>query len=138
MENYSRAVKKAWKYLQYRFFRLVFFFSYNFSLRKSLLNFQKKTYWAASASSSGTMLFLLTEPRRAIFGETAGAVIRSSVKVNYCQNIDNFIYCMTKPITKVAFQFWYQYHNYFLPKPSVLYQNLCFFLFLSKLKKKQA
>ena len=61
----------------------------NLSHRKSLLNFQKKTYWAASASSSGTILFLLTEPRRAMFGETAGAVIRSSVMINYCQNFDN-------------------------------------------------
>ena len=55
-------------------------------LRKQKL--KKTTYWAASASSSGTMLFLLTEPRRAIFGEIAGAVISSSVKINYCQNID--------------------------------------------------
>ena len=58
-------------------------------LRKQKL--KKTTYWAASASSSGTMLFLLTEPRRAIFGEIAGAVISSSVKIDYCQNIDNFV-----------------------------------------------
>ena len=48
----------------------------------------KKTYCVSSASSSGTMLPLLTEPRRDIFGVTAGAVIRSSVKINHCQNID--------------------------------------------------
>ena len=53
--------------------------------------FFKKTYWAARASSSGTILFLLTEPRLAIFGEIAGAVIRSSVKINYYQNLDIFV-----------------------------------------------
>ena len=107
-------------------------FHVTFFHRRSLLNL-KKTYWASSASSSGTMLPLLTEPRRAIFGGSAGALIRSSVNIDYCQNMDNIVILtivhMTKPIIKVEFQFWYQYHNYFLPKPSVFVSKLKFFSF---------